>query len=198
MGSPQSVPIPLLGASKCGALSLGTPPEPSQSQLWSSQGAPRTPLGAPKDTQGPVKSTTSTIKKRWKYVYLGLKHHQKTIFYDFWSFSGGPRTHPGPHPHRPDPPHGAQKRPRAIPGTSLGEPWALQSTLVNFNLAIVLFKIGDCQILHIFTTFMQSGAFQLLHIFGCGFDIFRNHTHFPDPLWTASGPAWPHLRTLFW
>ena len=104
-------------------------------------------------------------------------------------------------------PHGAQKRPRAIPGSSLGEPRALQSTLVNFNLAIVLFKIGDCQILHIFTTFfyyfamkkvrLQIGALQLLHIFGCDFDIFRKRTHFPDPLWTPSGPAWTHLRTLF-
>ena len=126
----------LLGIAKVGSqtphLSLQTrcpfprdPPEPSQSQLWSSQRPPRTPLGAPKDTQGPVKSTTSTFKKRWKYVYLGLKHHQKTAFYDFWSFSGSPMTHPAPHPHRPDLPHGAQKRPRAIPGTSLGEPWAL-------------------------------------------------------------------------
>ena len=128
------------------------PPEPSQSQLWSSQGAPRTPLGAPKGAKGPLKSVRTTIKKRWKYVYLAFKNQPKTVFYDFRSFSGGPRTHPGPHPHRPDPPHGAQKRPRAIPGTSLGEPWALQSTLVNFNLAIVLFKIGDCQILDIFTT----------------------------------------------
>ena len=119
------------------------PPEPSQSQLWSSQRPPRTLLGAPKDVQGRVKSATSTIKKRWKYVYLALKNQPKTDFCDFRSFSGGPRTHPGPHPHRPDPPHGAQKRPRAIPGTSLGEPWALQSTLVNFNLAIVLFKIRD-------------------------------------------------------
>ena len=101
------------------------PPEPSQSQLWSSQRPPRTLLGAPKDVQGRVKSATSTIKKRWKYVYLGLKHHQKTVFCDFRSSSGGPGTLLGPHPHCPDPPHGAQKRSQAIPGTSLGEPWAL-------------------------------------------------------------------------
>ena len=155
----------LFGIAKVGSqtspLSLQTrcpfprdPPEPSQSELWSSQGPPRTPLGAPKGAKGPLKSVRTTIKKRWKYVYLAFKNQPKTVFYDFRSFSGGPRTHPGPHPHRPDPPHGAQKRPRAIPGTSLGESWALQSTLVNFNLPSVLFKIGDCLILHIFLTFL--------------------------------------------
>ena len=125
-------------------------PEPSQSQLWSSQGPPRTPLGAPKGAKGPLKCVRTTIKKRGKYVYLAFKNQPKTVFYDFRSFSGGPRTHPGPHPHRPDPPHGAQKRSQALPRTSLGETWALQSTPVNFNLATVLLKVDDCLILHRF------------------------------------------------
>ena len=56
------------------------PPEPSQSQLWSPQGPPRTPLRAPKDAQGPLKSAMSTIKKRCKYVYLALKDHKKHVF----------------------------------------------------------------------------------------------------------------------
>ena len=155
----------LLGIAKLGSqtppLSLQTrctfprdPPEPSQSQLLSTQGPPRTPLGAPKGAKGPLKSVRTTIKKRRKYMYLASRICQKRFFMIFGAFLEAlgrtlVRTHTAP----TLPIHGAQKRPRAIPGTSLGEPWALQSTLVNFNLAIVLFKIGDCELLHIFTTF---------------------------------------------
>ena len=80
LGSPNWVPRHLPGASKCGALFFGTPPEASKSHLWSSQAPPRTPLRAPKDPQGPPKSAKSTIKKRRKYVYLALKNHENSFF----------------------------------------------------------------------------------------------------------------------
>ena len=87
-------------------------------------GCPRTPPRAPKGSQGPLKSAKLTIKKRWKYVYLALQDHEKLIFFIFWRFPGAPGTRLGQRPDHPDPPHGAQKRSRALPETSLGGPWA--------------------------------------------------------------------------
>ena len=90
------------------------PTEPSQSQLWSPQGSPRTPLRAPEDAQGPLKSAMSTIKKRWKYVYLAHRDQTKLVFSIFGPLLGllGPtlvRTHTIP--TLPRPPEGPPKTP---------------------------------------------------------------------------------------
>ena len=57
--------------------------KPTQVHPGAPQGAPRTPRRAPKDSQGPPKSARSTIKKRWKYVYLALQDHEQLVFFIF-------------------------------------------------------------------------------------------------------------------
>ena len=114
---------------------------------------PGPPQNAPETTQGP--SRTSNIVKvdhqKPSQIWLfGPQVLQKIRFFQFHTFPGAPGAHLGSHPDLPDPPHGAQKRSQALPRTSLGETWALQSTPVNFNLATVLLKVDDCLILHRF------------------------------------------------
>ena len=59
------------------------------------------------------------------------------------------------------------------------------------------------QISHVFHQFsntiipLQIGPCQLLHIFGCDFDISINHTHFRHPLGTPWEPSWIPPRTFF-
>ena len=84
---------------------------------------PPGPPRAPKDSQGPLKSARSTIKKRWKYVYLALQDHEKLVFFIFWRFPGAPGTRLGQRPDHPDPPwrpKALQSPPRDLPGRALG------------------------------------------------------------------------------